>query len=184
MAPLPVELKPSPLPQPLSRNALRLPILHEYPEHPDETECKAVLPSIGYDLTLQGSRNGTKFVLRQCLPAGWMLVTGVIGKCLGHKTGSLNQLNLFEMRILLAVVKNRQLDFPGLIFDHPVETISGKQRPAYVTFQGWISLCLQHIGTGYTDEPEDELAFATMSSRLINTVPKDGDPHLTRRMLA
>ena len=60
----------------------------------------------------------------------------------------------------------------------------GKQRPACVTFPRWIALCVQHIGTGYVGEPEDALAFATMSSRLINVVPQDGDPHLTNNMLA
>ena len=37
------------------RNALRLPILPNYPEHPSEAECKVVLPSIGYDVALQGT---------------------------------------------------------------------------------------------------------------------------------
>ena len=33
------------------RNALRLPVLQAYLEHPSEAECKSVLPSIGYNLT-------------------------------------------------------------------------------------------------------------------------------------
>ncbi|KAL4572865.1 hypothetical protein LXL04_019653 [Taraxacum kok-saghyz] len=88
------------------------------------------------------------------------------------------------MRILRAMVVNRQLDFAGLIFDHLVETINGKQRPPYVTFPRWIDLCLQHLGIGYVGAPEDEIKFATMSSRLINVAPQDGDPHLTNNMLA
>ena len=107
------------------RNALRLPIFHEYSDNPTEADCKAVLPLIGYDITLQGTRN-EKFVLRQCLPAGWKLLSGIIGKCLGHKTGSLDQLNLFELRILHAFVADRMYDFAGLMFDHFADTISGK----------------------------------------------------------
>ena len=45
-------------------NALRLPVLQAYPEHPSEAECKSVLPSIGYDISLHGTRNGSQFVLR------------------------------------------------------------------------------------------------------------------------
>ena len=129
------------------RNALRLPIFFEYPAPPNETECRAILPEIGYNLALQGTRN-EKFVLRQCLPAGWKLLTGVIGKCLGHKTGSLDQLNLFELRILHAIVADRMYDFDGLIFDHFVDTISGRARPSYVTFPRLIGLCLQRLCGG------------------------------------
>ena len=114
------------------RNALRLPILQVYPDSPSEAQCKAILPRIGYNVELQGTRNGTQFVLHQCLLAGWKLLTGIIGKFLGHKTGSLDQLNLFELRILRAMVADRIYDFAGLIFDHLVDTISGKTRPPYV----------------------------------------------------
>ncbi|KAL4579768.1 hypothetical protein LXL04_015933 [Taraxacum kok-saghyz] len=157
------------------RNALRLPIFHEYPPHPDEAEYRASLPLISYNLARQGTRN-ENFILRQCLPAGWKLVTGIIGKCLGHKTGSLDQLNLFELRILHALVANRMYDFAGLIFDHLVATISGKARPTYVTFPRFIGLFLQHIGDGYAGEPEDERPCSTMSPRLFSTAPQAGDP--------
>ena len=46
------------------RNALQLPILQVYPDHPSEADCKAILPRIGYDVALQGTRIGTQFVLR------------------------------------------------------------------------------------------------------------------------
>ena len=164
------------------RNALRLPIFHEYPDNPSEAECKDSLPLIGYNIALQGTRN-EKFVLRQCLPAGWKLLTGVIGKCLGQKTGSLDQLNLFELRILHAFVANRMYDFAGLIFDHFVETISGKSRPPYVTFPRFIGLFLQHLGEGYVGEPEDELPCPSMSPRMFSSAPQEGDPHLTNSML-
>ena len=157
------------------RNALRLPIFHEYPPHPDEAECRTSLPIIGYNLALQGTRS-EKFILRQCLPAGWKLVTGIIGKCLGHKTGSLDQLNLFELRILHALVANRMFDFAGLIFDHLVDTISGKARPAYVTFPRFIGLFLQHLGDGYAGEPEDEHPCPMMSPRLFSAAPQVSDP--------
>ena len=81
------------------------------------------------------------------------------------------------------MVINRQLDFIGLRFYQLVDTISGKQQPAYVPFPRWIALFLRYIGTGYIGDPEDELACAMMSSTLINVVPKNGDHDLIRRML-
>ena len=33
-------------------------------------------------------------------------------------------------------------------------------------------------------EPEEEIKFATLSSRMISAAPQDDDPHLTNRMLA
>ena len=165
------------------RNALRLPIFFEYPAPPTETECRAILPQIGYNLALQGTRN-EKFVLRQCLPAGWKLLTGIIGTCLGHKTGSLDQLNLFELRILQAIVADRMYDFAGLMFDHFVDTISDRARPSYITFPRLIRLCLQHLGDEYAGEPEDEMNCPVLSSRMFSAVPQDGDPHLTPYMLA
>ena len=41
------------------RNALCLPILSAYLDNPTDAECKAILPSIDYDVALQGVRNGT-----------------------------------------------------------------------------------------------------------------------------
>ena len=84
----------------------------------------------------------------------------------------------------MAMVINRQLDFASLMFDHLVETMSGKQHPTHVTFPRCIALFLQHIGTGYVGEPEDAIDFTTISTRLINAAPQDGDPHLTNNMLA
>ncbi|KAL4590854.1 hypothetical protein LXL04_003798 [Taraxacum kok-saghyz] len=157
------------------RNAVRLPIFHEYPPYPNEAECIASLPLISYNLARQGTQN-ENFTLRQCLPTGWKLVTGIIGKCLGHKTGSLDQLNLFELRILHALVANRIYDFTGLIFDHLVATISGNARPTYVTFPSFIGLFLQHIGDGYAGEPEDERPCSMMSPRLFSTAPQVAEP--------
>ena len=75
-------------------------------------------------------------------------------------------------------------DFAGLIFAHFVETISGKTRPAYVTFPRVIGLFLQHLGTGYAGEPEDELKCPTLSSRMFSAATQNGDPHLMNRILA
>ena len=83
-----------------------------------------------------------------------------------------------------AFVADRMYDFAGLIFDHFVDTISGKARPSYVTFPRLIGFSLQHLGDGYAGEPEDELNCPTLSSRMFSTAPQDGDPHLTERMLA
>ena len=73
-------------------------------------------------------------------------------------------------------------DFAGLIFDHFVDTISGRSRPPYVTFPSFIGLFLQHLGNGYAGDPEDEMSCPSMSSRLFSAAPQEGDPHLTAEM--
>lgn len=173
----PVTISPSTI-----RNALRLPIFNEYPPHPTDTECRTSLPVIGYNLALQGTRS-EKFVLRQCLPAGWKLITGIIGKCLTQKTGSLDQLNLFELRILHALVADRLFDFAGLIFDHFVETISGRTRPQYVTFPRFIGLILEHLGAGYAGDIGSDMRCPTSSPRLFSAAPQPGDPPVFPHML-
>ncbi|KAL4586416.1 hypothetical protein LXL04_011052 [Taraxacum kok-saghyz] len=164
------------------RNALRLPIFHDYPPHPSDAECRTSLPRIAYNLALQGTRS-EKFILRQCLPAGWKLITGIIGKCLGHKTGSLDQLNLFELRILHALVADQQYDFGGLFFNHFVETISGRARPQYVTFPRFIGLLLEHLGNGYAGEIGDDMRCPTSSPRLFSAAPQPNDPPTFPHML-
>lgn len=76
-------------------------------------------------------------------------MTGVIGKCLGQKTGSLDQLNLFMLRILYAIFRDKDLNFAQLFFDQLVECISGNKRPIYVPCPCWIALILAHGGIGY-----------------------------------
>lgn len=72
---------------------------------------------------------------------GWKLLTGVNGKCLGYKIGSLDQLNQFELRILYAMVCNKYLDFGHMIFDQLVSLIR-RRRPIYVTFSHFLAMTL------------------------------------------
>ena len=74
-------------------------------------------------------------------------------------------------------------DFAGLIFDHFVDMISGRARPPYVTFPRFIGLCLQHLEDGYAGDSEDEMKCPTMSPRLFNAAPQEGDPPLTAHMM-
>ena len=86
------------------RAALHLPASEVYSELPTDAQCRTLLPKLGYDET-QGNR--PHLVLRQCLPPAWNYLTGVIGKCLGHKTSSLDQLNSYELKLLYCFVYNK-----------------------------------------------------------------------------
>ena len=75
------------------RTALRLPTFNHYSDLPTAAQLQNLLPLLDYNPALG---NRTHLVLRQCFPPAWKYLTGVIGKCLGHKTSSLDQLNTFE----------------------------------------------------------------------------------------
>lgn len=86
------------------RQFLCLPQMAAY-EAPTGNKFRSVLPQLGYDSSCQGSKSDhAKVVLYQRFPVGWKYVTGVIGNCLGHKIGSIDQLNLFELHILYSMV--------------------------------------------------------------------------------
>ncbi|CAH1432076.1 unnamed protein product [Lactuca virosa] len=110
-------------------------------------------------------------------------MTGVIGKCLGHKIGSLDQLNLIELRILYAIVRHKDLDFAQLFFDHLVECISGNNRPTYLSYPRWIALLFAHAGMGYDINHKASILTPTLSSKIIKVGSTEGDIHLFQRML-
>ena len=64
------------------RTALRLPTFEHYSDLPTAQRLQNLLPLLDYDPT-RGNR--PHLVLRQCFPPAWKYLTGVIGKCLGHK---------------------------------------------------------------------------------------------------
>lgn len=136
-------------------------------------QCKKVITNLGYDSTKQGKLIG--LILCQCLPAGWKFLTGLIGKCLRHKTSSLDQLNLFEMQILYIMLKSTHLDFSHMIFDQLVSSISRMKRSFYVPYPCWFSLVLEHINSGYNGRTDDSIAKPSMSSKLINATPTPTD---------
>ena len=150
------------------RDALRLPVLDQYRPFPSDERCKGVLNAVNYDPSLEFSRAGKSVVLRQCLPAGYKYLTGVICKCLGYKVGSLDQLNQYELHLFYCMVAGREIDYAGLIFSQMAESIKGKNRPAHVTFPRFFALVLEHIGNGYIGAEEDKIAVPTSSSKLIN----------------
>lgn len=56
-----------------------------------EARCPLIMPQLNYNSSHRGSkRDPTNFILCQHFPTGWKYATGVIGKCLGHKTGSVD----------------------------------------------------------------------------------------------
>lgn len=98
--------------------ALRLPQLDHYSEILYEEKCKSLQPKLEYNFSPQGTiRDPTKYTLHQCYCADWKYLTRVIGKCLGHKTSSLDQVNRLEQRIVYDMACNKILDFTQLFFD-------------------------------------------------------------------
>ncbi|CAI9259831.1 unnamed protein product [Lactuca saligna] len=81
--------------------------------------------------------------------SGWKYLSGVIGKFLRHKTGSLDQLNLFEQRILYAMTCNKRLDFAQIFFDQLVECITGSKKATYVPYPHCLAPILVRNGEGY-----------------------------------
>ncbi|CAI9291256.1 unnamed protein product [Lactuca saligna] len=69
-------------------------------------------------------------------------LTGVISKCIHHKTRSLDQLNLFEQRILYSIVYNKKLEFAQLFLDQMVNCITGNKKPLNVPYPHWLGLIL------------------------------------------
>ena len=141
------------------RDALRLPIREEYRSIPKDATCRVALDRVNYDPSLEKKRAGTNVVLRQCFPAGYKYLSGVIGKCLGNKVGSLDQLNQYEFRLFYCMVSGREIDYSELIFSQIVDSISAKKRPSYVTFPRFLALVLEFIGTGYEVKKMIKLMF-------------------------
>ena len=161
------------------RAALRLPQLDAYSDLPTDTQCRNLLPKLGYDETLG---NRPHLVLSQCLPPAWKYFTGVIGKCLGHKTSSLDQLNSYELKLLFCLVYNKRTDYAKLIFDHLVDLISGPRRSNYVPFPRWIALVLEYFHQGYNINSGPECDVPTLSSRIIQDLPGPDDVYMTQKM--
>ena len=114
------------------RSALLLPVCKEYSEMPTDEQCNAMNSTIGYNEALEGIHNN--IILRQCLSPGWKYMTGVIGKCLCYKNSSLDQLNLYELKVLYGIYLNKRIDYAQLFFDQITEFIFGRKRPSYVPF--------------------------------------------------
>ena len=164
------------------RDALRLPILEQYRSIPTDERCREILNAVEYDPSLELTRTGTNVVLRQCFPAGYKYLTGIICKCLGSKVGSYDQLNQYELRLFYCMVAGREINFAELIFSQMVDSIKGKKRPAHVTFPRFLALVLEHIGIGYEGAEEDEIQVPTSSPKLINEKIGAADVGLSDRM--
>lgn len=160
--------------------ALHLPQLDNYYEAPSEVKCRSILQHLGYDFTLQGNPN--KYTLRQCFRARWKYLTGVIGKCLRHKTRSLEQLNLFKQHIVYVMACNKKLDFAQIVFDQMVECFTENKKSADVPYPLWLVLLMACTGTGYNNNHGEYMPFLVLSSKIINASPTNGDPHLAQRM--
>ena len=162
------------------RTALRLPTFEAYSDLPNDAKCRSLLPQLGYDET-QG--NMPRLILRQCFPAAWKYLTGVIGKCLGHKTSSLDQLNSYELKILYCLVFNKRTNYAQLFFDQLMDMISATRRSNYVPFPRWIALILENFNQGYNINSGPEHQFSLLSPRIIQGVPQPDDVYMTEKML-
>lgn len=138
---------------------------------------------MGYTFSPQGTtRDPTKYTLRQCYCAGWKYLTGVSGKFLGHNTGSLDQLNLFEKRIMYAMACNKRLYFSQLFFDQLVESIIGNKKLTYFPYPRFLALIMACTGEGYNVNHGVSIPLPVLSSKIINARTNDGDMHLTQSM--
>ncbi|CAI9271293.1 unnamed protein product [Lactuca saligna] len=71
-------------------------------------------------------------------------------------TGSLDQLNIFEKRILYSIVCNKRHDFSQLFLDQLIDCITGNKKPTYVLYTSWIGMILVR------DEGESSSNFQTI----------------------
>ncbi|CAI9293507.1 unnamed protein product [Lactuca saligna] len=123
------------------QTALHLPQLENYFETPSEEKCKSVHERLRYNFNLQdASHDSYKYTICRCFGVGWKYLTGVIGNCLGHKIGSLDELNFFEQRILFSVVYIKRLDFAQLFLDPVIDCIIGNKKLA--PYPCWLGLIL------------------------------------------
>ncbi|CAI9302501.1 unnamed protein product [Lactuca saligna] len=112
---------------------------------------------------------------------GWKYLTVVIGKCIGHKTGSLDQLNLFEQRILFFIMYNKRLDFAQLFIDQVISYIIGNKKPVNVPYPCWLILILSHK-EGYVEIHGIIIPIPTLSLKITNATPYEGEFPITMRM--
>ena len=162
------------------RIALRLPTFDHYSDLPTDIQLRNLLPLLDYNPTLG---NRTHLVLRQFFPPAWKYLTGVIGKCLGHKTSSLDQLNTIELQILYCLVYNKRTDYARLFFDHFVHIISGTKCSNYVPYPRWLALVFDIFYQGYTINCGPERQVPLLSSRIIQGLPSPDDVYMTETML-
>ncbi|KAL4583300.1 hypothetical protein LXL04_007870 [Taraxacum kok-saghyz] len=159
---------------------MRLPTFDHYSDLPTATRLQNLLPLLDHDPTLG---NRPHLVLRQCFPLGWKYFTGVIGKCLGHKTTSLDQLNVFEQQILYCLLYNKRTDYARLFFDQLVHLISGSRRSTYVPYPRWLALVLDIFYAGYMVNRGPEVDTPLLSNRIIQELPNPEDVFMTETML-
>ncbi|KAL7587603.1 hypothetical protein Lser_V15G38004 [Lactuca serriola] len=164
------------------RTALCLPLYDSYSKTTSKESCKTVRKKLGYNFKLKGLMcDPYRDTLRQCFNVGWKYLTGVIGRCLGHKTGSLDQLNFFEQRILYSIVDNKKLDFAQILLDHTIKCCSRNKRPVHVPYPRWLGLMLSHE-EGYVDSHRIIFPIPALSSKIINVVPSMDDSSIIARM--
>ncbi|CAI9299322.1 unnamed protein product [Lactuca saligna] len=136
-------------------------------------------PKLGYNYSLHcTTRDPNNDALLQCHCVGYKYFTGVIGKCLGHKTHSLYQLNPFEQRIVYVMTCKKGLVVPQLFFDQLVECITGNKRPTYVPYPLRLALIMTPTKEGYNVNHIVSIELPFLSSKTINAKSIKEDTHL------
>ncbi|KAI3523651.1 hypothetical protein L1887_01932 [Cichorium endivia] len=161
------------------RRGLRPPFSAPFSDLPSEEDAKTIVHLLGYDPGLAGKRDAEKTVLRQCFPAGWRFLTGVIGRCLGYKQSSLDQLNAYELCLLYGMVLNKNFDYARLIFDQLISLVTCKTRTSYVAFPRFLALALQFETPEYGSAVDSSCMPPSLSPKIFGTsAPADNDPSL------
>ncbi|KAL7586034.1 hypothetical protein Lser_V15G42258 [Lactuca serriola] len=103
------------------------------------------------------------------------------GVTLGLKTGSLDQRNLFEKRVLYSIVYNKRLDFAQLFLDQMIDSIIANKKPLHVPYPRWLGMILSQ-DEGYVKNHGIFIPIPAFSLKMINVVPSQGDFPITMRM--
>ncbi|GJS29291.1 retrovirus-related pol polyprotein from transposon TNT 1-94 [Tanacetum coccineum] len=133
------------------RNALRaqyLPYSSIYVSPPSITTIRPWFVTIGYNREI-----GAKGTLKKsCLPPKWRLLIGQIIKCLGGKTGGLDQISNKDATVLYCLANGVQVDYAKIIWEDLIHKLNKKTREKIVPHPRFISLLLEHIAPKYDKE--------------------------------
>ncbi|GJX30733.1 retrovirus-related pol polyprotein from transposon TNT 1-94 [Tanacetum coccineum] len=111
-------------------------------------ELGEVRGEIGYNREI-----GAKGTLKKsCLPPKWRLLIGQIIKCLGGKTGGLDQISNKDATVLYCLANGVQVDYAKIIWEDLIHKLNKKAREKIVPHPRFISLLLEHITPKYDKE--------------------------------
>ncbi|GKC19409.1 hypothetical protein Tco_1021559 [Tanacetum coccineum] len=133
------------------RNALRahyLPHSSMYVSPPSITIVRLWFVTIGYS----GDHGAKGTLKKSCLPPRWRLLMGQVIKCLGGKTGGLDQISNKDATILYCLANKVKLDYARLIWEDIIHKLSKKTREKVVPYSRFISLLLEYMMPEYENK--------------------------------